>query len=240
MDFFDDDDLTFEDDEYDFDEGFDDDEDIDLDFEEEPGGGGPNRMFLIAVALLAGLFILSICVVAGILLTRGPSAEEVAIMTENALTLQAQLDATFTAVASVTFGFQTEQATLLTPPPTETPTPTDTPEPTTEEPTVDTGAAMTETPEPSATPVPTEGPTPTPIVVTATPLPSPSPEGTEISVAPTQETAGELSQTGIMDDLGLGGGLALIGLAAFGLVAVIFVSRQLRMGGQEREPEDKV
>ncbi|MBN1287990.1 MAG: hypothetical protein JXB47_21510 [Anaerolineae bacterium] len=232
MDFFDDDDdLTFEDDDYDLDTGFDDDEDIDMDFEEEAPAGRPNRLFLIAVAVLAGLFVISICVVAGILLTRGPSADEVARLTENAMTLQAQLDATFTAAATITFGFETEQATLLTPPPTATPTPTETPTPTaTLEVTEISGGVVTE--EPTATP--TEGPTATPIVVTATLAPSPT-AGTEIAAAPTVETAAQLSNTGIMDDLGLGGGLALAGLAAFSLMAVIFVSRQLRMNRRDDE-----
>jgi hypothetical protein len=44
---------------------------------------------------------------------------------------------------------------------------------------------------------------------------------------------GVVPVTGIADDLGLGNDLFMAGLAAVGLLAVIFVARRLRTGGRD-------
>ncbi len=225
MDFFDDDLELDDDDDYGFD---DDDEDFALDDDEETddGGGSPNRTFLIGAALLAGLFVISICVVIGILLTRpkGPSAAEAAIMTQNAIIQLQNLDATFTAAATITSGYETQIAPTHTPTPTSTATPTSTP---TLKPTE---AMPIPTRELSGSPTPTDTPEQTKDIVmeTATPETTPTPE----MPAPTQEVPGngEMPDGGIADDLGLGNMLTL-GLLAVGLLAVMFVSRRLRTGG---------
>ena len=208
--------------------------------EEEEARPAPNRAFLIGLAVLAGVFVLSLCAVLLIILTRdtGPGEIELtntAIMldlsftqtaaaqeTDIALTQIAEqtlsalatmdTEATQTAIAALT-------ATALAMA-TDTPTPTETPEPT--------EFAQVATPTPEE--ILTEEPPVT--VVTATPPGAftPAPTTPEVPV-PT------MPDTGIADELGLGGSLALAGVMAFGLLAVMFVARHLRTSAYDDDDE---
>ncbi len=216
-------------------------EEEEIEFGEEAPQPTQNRAFLIGVAVLAGLFIISLCAVLLIILTRpdpnlpvkqtntavmqllattqaADTQQAIDRMTQAAgatLTAQALLDAEATRQA-VALTEQAEAAEALTLTAqwltqsaqlvtTEAPLITDTPTPTPEE-------FITPV---SVTPMTPGGPTPVPGPVTPAPRPLPD--------------------TGIADDLGLGGGLFAAGLAAIGLLTVMFVARRLRTGGYDED-----
>jgi LPXTG-motif cell wall-anchored protein len=195
-------------------------------FEEEtPPGGGPkgsnNRTFLVAVGIIAGLFLLAVIgLVAYLLLFAGPQntaqrQQATLISAQNIATSSAATKNAFAALLALTpSATLTPTATLpATPTPvivqptdTQTPLPTDTLAP---------GAAIaqdlnarTQTVAALLTQAAGGG-----TVASATPGPG---------VTPTA-----LPTTGFADEVGLPG---LIGLAVV-LLAVIFLARRLRMTG---------
>ncbi|MDR3575514.1 MAG: LPXTG cell wall anchor domain-containing protein [Anaerolineaceae bacterium] len=191
-------------------------------FEEETPPGGPkgsnNRTFLIAVGVIAGLFLLAVIgLVAYLLLFAGPQNTA---QRQQATLISAQNIATSAAATKNAFA----ALLALTPSATLTPTATlpDTPTPVIVQPT------DTQTPLPSDTPAPgaaiaqdlnARTQTVAALLTQAA--------GGGVASATPGATPTALPTTGFADEVGLPG---LIGLAVV-LLAVIFLARRLRMSG---------
>jgi len=194
-------------------------------FEEETPPGGPkgsnNRSFLIAVGVIAGLFLLAVIGLVGYLvLFAGPQntaqkQQATLISAQNIATSAAATKQAFAALLALTpSATLTETATLpSTPTPVIVqPTDTDTPVPT------DTSAA--------STPQAAIAQDLTARTQTVAALLTQAAGGGVLTTTP-GATPTALPTTGFADEVGLPG---LIGLAVL-LLAVIFLARRLRIGG---------
>lgn len=185
--------------------------------------GGPlpedttNRTFIIAVAVIGGLLVLSMICLGGYALFLGPRQQE-----------QRVAEATDIFLTNVAGQTQTAQPVVATDTPVPTSTPTSSPSPTptqvvavsTETPgtplaTVDPGTATAIAQATAAAAQPTSTPPPGATATqTRTPIPRPSPTPTSLPVA------------GFADEAGIPG-LAILGAV---LVAVMLAARRLRGG----------
>lgn len=223
---------------------------------EEPApasqGSGSNRNFLIAVGVIAGVFLLALIAMLVWWLTSG-TQRQAARQTQSAL-VAAQNDAAALAATQQQIAFLQAQVTpSSTPPPTFTPAPTKTP-------VIAVATATAESPAQGATPGTGQGkaetPDPTLLATLSAGLPTESQAGggapgggptltggaartATLSVLLTQvaanqggqsggaaaATATALPSTGFADEVGLPG---LLGLG-LGLIVLIFIARTLRL-----------
>jgi LPXTG-motif cell wall-anchored protein len=192
-------------------------------FEEETPPGGPkgsnNRTFLVAVGVIAGLFLLAVIgLVAYLLLFAGPAN---VARNQQATLISAQNVATSSAATKRAF------AALLALTPSATMTPTAT-QPATATPVI-VLPTDTETPLPSDTAAPGAAIAQdlTARTETVAALLTQAAGGGGVVSATPGGTPTALPTTGFADEVGLPG---LIGLAVV-LLAVIFLARRLRMSG---------
>ncbi|HMD87713.1 MAG TPA: LPXTG cell wall anchor domain-containing protein [Anaerolineaceae bacterium] len=192
-------------------------------FEEETPPGGPsgsnNRTFLIAVGIIAGLFLLAVIgLVVYLLLFAGPQNTA---SKQQATLISAENIATSAAATKNAFAAQL----ALTPSDTWTPTAT---QPATSTPVI-------VQPTDTQTPLPTDTPTPGAVIAqdltartqTVAALLTQAAGGGTVASATPGGTPTALPTTGFADEVGLPG---LIGLAVV-LLAVIFLARRMRSGG---------
>ena len=227
----DDDIFDFEDEEPLFEE-----EEEEIEFEAE-AGPRQNRAFLIGVAVLAALFVISLIAVILIILSRptGPGPIDLTnpvimmdlfttqtLEAEQTAAAQAQA-AEQTAVAQTQIAAEATRQAIAAATATwlaqitDTPTATDTPTPTE-------AVALLESPTPTVEALVT--------LVTATPgFATPTPGEAPLA------TPAAMPVTGIADDLGMGGSLFVAGIAAVGLLAVMFVARRLRTSSYDEDDE---
>jgi len=192
-------------------------------FEEGTPPGGPtgsnNRTFLIAVGVIAGLFLLAVIgLVAYLVLFAGPQStaqrqQATLISAQNVATSSAATKQAFTALLALT--------------PSATLTPTDT-QPATLTPVI---VQPTDTVTPLPTVTSTAGPAIAQDLIdrtaTVSALLTQAAGGGGVASATPGATPTALPTTGFADEVGLPG---LIGLAVV-LLAVIFLARRLRMSG---------
>jgi LPXTG-motif cell wall-anchored protein len=192
-------------------------------FEEETPPGGPkgsnNRTFLIAVGVIAGLFLLAVIgLVAYLLIFAGPQntaqkQQATLISAQNIATSAAATKNAFTALLALT--------------------PSDTWTPTATQPATSTPVIVQ--PTDTDTPLPSDTPTPAAAIAqdltartqTVAALLTQAAGGGTVASATPGGTPTALPTTGFADEVGLPG---LIGLAVV-LLAVIFLARRLRSGG---------
>lgn len=236
------DDFEFEDDEPLFDDYVEEGEEIEFE-EAESTPATQNRAFLIGVAVLAGLFVIALCAVLLIILTR-PTTDPITLTNTAIMQLLATTQAVDTqqAIERLTQeAFATETQAALNALGTE-------------QALALTSQALTATAEASAAAasqtavaiaqltadaaVITDTPPVEVTPVTVTPIGSPvtdtpTPEGLPGAVTPAPPSG--LPDTGIADDLGVGSTLFIAGAAAMGLLAVMFVARRLRTSNYDEE-----
>jgi hypothetical protein len=215
--------------------------------ESAPPEESSNRLFIIAAAGLAGVFVIGLLCIGGYLLFFRGRSGNAAVQTQNAInaatnaaiiaaqTEAAKATSTPTVDAAATAAALTQAAvtdtpviaatdtnTPVPPPPTDTPAATDTPVAV---------AQITDTPSPTGVSGAGGGGSPTPIGGAATNTPTPLGGAGAGTRTPTPLVGGltpsptALTQTGFAEDAGVWGLL----FAGLGLIAVVVIIRRLRM-----------